>query len=71
MGYGKGAGFSVNVAFTHEGYGDAEYASAFKQIIMPIAQEFNPELVLVSWLHTWFIDGCQVLSASGLAPLTV
>lgn len=28
--------------------GDVEYAMAFQQIIMPIAYEYNPELVLVS-----------------------
>lgn len=28
--------------------GDAEYIAAFQQIIMPIAYQFNPELVLVS-----------------------
>lgn len=28
--------------------GDAEYIAAFQQIIMPIAYQFNPELILVS-----------------------
>lgn len=28
--------------------GDIDYMTAFGQIIMPIAYEFNPELVLVS-----------------------
>ena len=28
--------------------GDAEYIAAFHQVIMPIAYEYNPELVLVS-----------------------
>lgn len=28
--------------------GDAEYMSAFHQIIMPIAFEYQPELVIVS-----------------------
>ena len=28
--------------------GDAEYIAAFQQVIMPIAYEYNPELVLVS-----------------------
>lgn len=31
-----------------KGMGDMEYALAFQRIIMPIAYEFNPELVLVS-----------------------
>lgn len=28
--------------------GDAEYIAAFQQVIMPIAYQFNPELVLIS-----------------------
>lgn len=28
--------------------GDAEYIAAFQQIVMPIAYQFNPELILVS-----------------------
>lgn len=28
--------------------GDAEYVAAFQQIVMPIAYQFNPELVLIS-----------------------
>ncbi len=28
--------------------GDAEYLAAFHQIIMPVAYEYNPELVLIS-----------------------
>lgn len=28
--------------------GDAEYIAAFQQVVMPIAYQFNPELVLVS-----------------------
>lgn len=28
--------------------GDAEYIAAFQQVVMPIAYQFNPELILVS-----------------------
>lgn len=28
--------------------GDAEYVAAFQQVVMPIAYQYNPELVLVS-----------------------
>lgn len=31
-----------------KGMGDAEYIAAFQQIVMPIAYQYNPELVLVS-----------------------
>ncbi|XP_052246440.1 histone deacetylase 4-like isoform X2 [Dreissena polymorpha] len=44
-------GFNVNVAFSgglEPPKGDAEYLAAFRTIVMPIAREFNPEIVLVS-----------------------
>ena len=28
--------------------GDAEYMAAFHQVIMPVAYEYNPELVFIS-----------------------
>jgi len=31
-----------------KGMGDAEYIAAFQQVVMPIAYQFNPELVLIS-----------------------
>ncbi|XP_055682363.1 histone deacetylase 6 isoform X4 [Lutzomyia longipalpis] len=48
VGSGPGEGFNVNIPWNRKGMGDAEYAAAFHSIIMPIAYEFNPELVLVS-----------------------
>lgn len=44
----SGEGFTVNIPWNKKGMGDAEYIAAFQQIIMPIAYQFNPELVLVS-----------------------
>ena len=29
-------------------YGDAEYFAAFRSIVLPIAKEFQPDIVLVS-----------------------
>lgn len=37
---------SVNVPFTETGMGDADYIYAFQQVIMPIAYEFAPDIVL-------------------------
>ena len=39
---------SVNVAWNGPGFGDADYLYAFNRLIMPIAQEFNPDFVIVS-----------------------
>ncbi|XP_028265430.1 histone deacetylase 6 isoform X2 [Parambassis ranga] len=48
VGVAKGAGFNVNVAWSGGRMGDSDYIAAFHRIVMPIATEFNPGLVLVS-----------------------
>ncbi|XP_023189766.1 histone deacetylase 6 isoform X1 [Xiphophorus maculatus] len=48
VGVAKGAGFNVNVAWSGGRMGDSDYLAAFHHIVMPIAAEFNPGLVLVS-----------------------
>ncbi|KAJ8258188.1 hypothetical protein GJAV_G00194170 [Gymnothorax javanicus] len=51
VGSGPGVGFNVNVAWTgglDPPMGDAEYLAAFRTVVMPIAQEFSPDVVLVS-----------------------
>ncbi|XP_035249897.1 histone deacetylase 4 isoform X2 [Anguilla anguilla] len=51
VGSGPGVGFTVNMAFTgglDPPMGDAEYLAAFRTVVMPIANEFAPDVVLVS-----------------------
>ncbi|XP_051986360.1 histone deacetylase 4-like isoform X3 [Xyrauchen texanus] len=51
VGSSSGVGFNVNVAFTgglEPPMGDAEYLAAFRTVVMPIADEFAPDIVLVS-----------------------
>ncbi|XP_072541702.1 histone deacetylase 4 isoform X1 [Salminus brasiliensis] len=51
VGSGPGLGFNVNMAFTgglEPPMGDAEYLAAFRTVVMPIANEFAPDVVLVS-----------------------
>ncbi|XP_027020265.1 histone deacetylase 4 isoform X1 [Tachysurus fulvidraco] len=51
VGSGPGVGFNVNMAFTgglEPPMGDVEYLTAFRTIVMPIANEFAPDVVLVS-----------------------
>uniref|UniRef100_A0A8B9LFR4 Protein deacetylase HDAC6 n=1 Tax=Astyanax mexicanus TaxID=7994 RepID=A0A8B9LFR4_ASTMX len=48
VGQGKGAGYNVNIPWNKATMGDPEYLAAFHNIVMPIAREFAPELVLVS-----------------------
>ncbi|XP_072829029.1 histone deacetylase 7 isoform X6 [Vicugna pacos] len=51
VGAGSGEGFNVNVAWAgglDPPMGDPEYLAAFRRVVMPIAREFSPDLVLVS-----------------------
>ncbi|XP_073928264.1 histone deacetylase 4 isoform X4 [Castor canadensis] len=51
VGTGPGVGFNVNMAFTgglDPPMGDTEYLAAFRMVVMPIANEFAPDMVLVS-----------------------
>ena len=51
MGVDDGTGFSVNIAWSgglHPPIGDAEYLAAFRSIVMPIARDFDPDVVLVA-----------------------
>ncbi|KMR02735.1 histone deacetylase 4 [Lasius niger] len=50
-GVDEGLGYNVNVAWSgglNPPMGDAEYLAAFRTIVMPIAKEFDPDIVLVS-----------------------
>ncbi|KAG5681497.1 hypothetical protein PVAND_010924 [Polypedilum vanderplanki] len=50
-GSGAGLGFNVNLAWSgglNPALGDAEYLAAFRTIVMPIARDFSPDIVLVS-----------------------
>ncbi|XP_040173259.1 histone deacetylase 6 isoform X2 [Anopheles arabiensis] len=48
VGSGPGRGFNVNIPWNRKGMGDPEYVAAFHSVILPIAYEYEPELVLVS-----------------------
>ncbi|NXS61732.1 HDAC7 deacetylase, partial [Brachypteracias leptosomus] len=51
VGAGPGEGFNVNIAWTgglDPPMGDPEYLAAFRTVVMPIAHQFSPDVVLVS-----------------------
>ncbi|KAJ8257781.1 hypothetical protein GJAV_G00189620 [Gymnothorax javanicus] len=48
VGQGKGRGFNVNIPWNGGKMGNPEYLAAFHTVVMPIARQFDPELVLVS-----------------------
>ncbi|MEP6770085.1 MAG: histone deacetylase [Acidobacteriota bacterium] len=70
---GVGApGRTVNVAWP-AGRGDADHLAAFDEILLPIAREFEPDLVLVSCgfdAARGDLLGQQLVSAGGYAELT-
>ncbi|KAK3684282.1 hypothetical protein B0T22DRAFT_273278 [Podospora appendiculata] len=47
-GAGVGLGKNINIGWHDQGMGDGEYMAAFQKIVMPIANEFDPDLVIVS-----------------------
>ena len=48
VGSEQGEGYNVNIPWNGSGMGDTEYALAFFNVVLPIAYEYNPDLVLVS-----------------------
>ena len=48
VGRGSGKGYTINVPWTAMGMGDADYVTAFEHLLVPIAKEFAPNLILVS-----------------------
>lgn len=48
VGLGAGEGFTVNVPWAGKDMGNGDYIAAFHQVLVPIAYEFNPDLIIVS-----------------------
>jgi acetoin utilization deacetylase AcuC-like enzyme len=55
IGAGEGRGATVNVPLP-AGSGDAEYAAAFDEVVVPALRRFRPELILVSAGFDAFVD---------------
>jgi len=72
IGRGKGAGYTINVPLPG-GQGDADYLAVFRQVLLPVAREYAPELILVSAgfdAHQEDPLADMRLSADGFACLT-
>ena len=71
-GRGQGEGFTVNLPLP-KGYGDAEYAAIFENLLRPVALEFCPGLIIVSaGFDTHRSDplGGMRMTPTGFAALT-
>ncbi|KAL9039008.1 MAG: hypothetical protein Q9214_005052, partial [Letrouitia sp. 1 TL-2023] len=47
-GESHGLGKNINIPWPTKGMGDADYLYAFQQVVMPVAYEFNPDLVIIA-----------------------
>lgn len=47
-GEGPGLGRNVNIPWSEQGMTDGDYMMAFQHVVMPIASEFDPDLVFIS-----------------------
>lgn len=72
-GSGAGLGKNVNIPWSRKGMGDADYIYAFQQVVMPIAHEFKPDLVIIAAgfdaAEGDMLGGCKVTPA-GYAHMT-
>ncbi|KAL5544609.1 hypothetical protein UlMin_008393, partial [Ulmus minor] len=48
VGEGAGAGYNINVPWENDGCGDADYLAVWDHILLPVAKEFNPDIILIS-----------------------
>ena len=76
MGDGPGHGYTVNVPLPPD-VGDAGFQAAFETILRPLAQRFQPELVIVSagydahWRNSRYVAGIRErLTVKGLCALS-
>jgi acetoin utilization deacetylase AcuC-like enzyme len=72
VGVGEGKGFTVNVPLPG-GQGDAEYLAVFQRVFIPIARQFEPELILISAgfdAHEYDPLAGMALSSQGYGAMT-
>lgn len=44
----QGAGYNINVPWEHGQCGDADYIAVWDHVLLPVAEAYNPDIVLVS-----------------------
>ena len=72
VGEGEGTGYTVNVPLSY-GMGDDDYEYVFRTLLAPVADRFNPEIVLVSaGFDTYYNDplGGMTVTEGGFASMT-
>lgn len=76
-GVGPGAGFTVNVPLPPD-VGDVGFLQAFDAVLLPLAERFRPEMVIVSagydahWRNSAYVAGIRErMTVPGLAQLSL
>ncbi|KAL5109810.1 Histone deacetylase 6 [Taenia crassiceps] len=73
VGQGPSFGYNINVPLDGKDYSDIDYLTIFNVLLMPIAYEFGPDLVIVSAGYDCALGcpyGCFSLSPAVFAHLT-
>ncbi|XP_074570290.1 histone deacetylase 5-like [Curcuma longa] len=48
IGEGPGAGYNINIPWEHGQCGDSDYVAAWDHVLIPVAEAYNPDIILVS-----------------------
>ncbi|XP_038878340.1 histone deacetylase 5 [Benincasa hispida] len=48
VGEGPGAGYNINVPWENARCGDVDYLAVWDHILLPVAKEYNPDMIIVS-----------------------
>ena len=72
VGEGEGKGYTANIPLSY-GMGDDDYEYAFREIVIPLAEAYKPEIVLVSaGFDSYYNDplGGMTVTEGGFASMT-
>jgi acetoin utilization deacetylase AcuC-like enzyme len=72
VGQGNGAGYTINIPMSY-GMGDEDYLYAFRDVLVPIAEAYLPDIILVSaGFDTYFNDplGGMAVTEAGFAAMS-
>jgi histone deacetylase 6 len=73
VGTGLGVGFNINIPWPRHGVCDNDYLSAFHRVVIPVANAFAPDLIMVSAGFDAALGdplgGCHI-TPSGYAEMT-
>lgn len=48
IGEGPGSGYNINVPWENGRCGDADYLAVWDHILLPVAKEFRPDIIIIS-----------------------